>query len=114
MSAVALDPVARGWSVTAVADALGVPRPHLSAMRNRPPPRSRGRPPLPDADLVAQLRALAADLFTNGYRRIHALLRRHTKQAQRAAPKTKCMPRYEGLRAAAQARPHMRGGLALQ
>ena len=38
-TAVALDLIARGRSVSAVADALGIARPHLSAMRNRPPPR---------------------------------------------------------------------------
>jgi putative transposase len=38
--------------VSAVAAALGVSRPHLSS-RQRTAPRRRGRPPLPDAGLVA-------------------------------------------------------------
>ena len=62
--------------MTAVADAVGISRQHLSAMHNRPPPRQRGRPPLPDAELVADIRALVADLPTYGYRRVHAPLRR--------------------------------------
>lgn len=40
-AAVALDFAARGWPVSAVADAFGVDRPHLSAMRNPPPPGRR-------------------------------------------------------------------------
>ena len=64
-------------------------RPHLSAMRNRPPPRPRGRPPLPDADLVADIRALVADLPTYGYRRVHALLRRQAETTGRASPNPK-------------------------
>ena len=35
-TAVALDLVARGWPVSAVAAAIGITRQHLSAMRNRP------------------------------------------------------------------------------
>jgi putative transposase len=61
--------------VSAVADAVGVSRPHLSAMQ-RPKERCRrGRPPLPDANLVADIRRLIVDLPTYGYRRVHALLR---------------------------------------
>ena len=75
--------------MSAVAAALDVARPHLSAMRNQPPPRSRGRPPLPDAELVADIRLLVADLPTYGYRRVHALLRRDAEKAGRAAPNAK-------------------------
>jgi putative transposase len=75
--------------VSTVAEAIGIARPHLSAMRNRPPHRPRGRPPLPDADLVADIRVVIADLPTYGYRRVHALLRRHAKGTGRAAPNVK-------------------------
>ncbi len=69
--------------------ALGVARPHLSAMRNRPPARPRGRPPLRDAELVADIRALVAEVPTYGYRRVHALLRRQAMKTGREAPNQK-------------------------
>ncbi|WP_231731882.1 IS3 family transposase [Sphingomonas sp. CCH5-D11] len=75
--------------MTAIADALGISRQHLSTMHNRPPPRQRGRPPLPDAELVADVHVLGAALPTYGYRRIHALLRRQAQQTGRAATKPK-------------------------
>lgn len=53
--------------MTAAADVLGISRQHLSAMRNRPPPRPKGRPPLPDAKLVVEIGALVAELPTYGY-----------------------------------------------
>jgi putative transposase len=65
--------------VSAVAEAFGVSRQHLSTLRNRPPPCRRGRPPLPDAELVADIRALVAELPTYGYRRVHALPRRQAQ-----------------------------------
>jgi len=75
--------------VSAVAEALGVSRQHLSAMRNRSASRRRGRPPLPDEELVAEIRALIIDLPTYGYRRVHALLRRQAEIDGRKAPNPK-------------------------
>ena len=85
-AAAALDLVAGQWAVSADAEPFGVSRPYLSAMRNRPPPRLRGRPPLPDAELDANMRALVAKLPTYGYRRVHALLRRQAQETGRGAP----------------------------
>lgn len=53
-----------GCSVTVGADALGIASPHLSATRNQPPLRPRGRLQLPDAELVADIRLLVAGLPT--------------------------------------------------
>ena len=75
--------------MSAVAEAVGMSRPHLSAMRRPCEQRRRGRPPLPDAELVADIRRLIADLPTYGYRRVHALLRREAEGNERAAPNPK-------------------------
>jgi putative transposase len=75
--------------VTAVADAIGISRSHLSAMRQPREHRRRGRPPLPDAQLVAEIRLAVADLPTYGYRRVHALLRRQAEGDGRPAPNPK-------------------------
>ena len=75
--------------MSAVADAIGVSRPHLSATQRRGEPRRRGRPPLPDAEMLADIRRLIADLPTYGYRRVHALLRREAEENGRAAPNLK-------------------------
>jgi putative transposase len=64
-------------------------RPHLSAMRRPGEQRRRGRPGLPDTELVADIRRLIADLPTYGYRRVHALLRREAEGNKRAAPNPK-------------------------
>ena len=74
--------------MSAVASALGVSRPHLSS-RQRTAARRRGRPPLPDAELLAAIQALIADLPTYGYRRVHALLRRDAEREGRPVPNVK-------------------------
>jgi putative transposase len=74
--------------VSAVAEALGVSRPHLASSR-QPLGRQRGRPPAPDAELLAAIQALVADLPTYGYRRVHALLRRQAESEGRPAPNVK-------------------------
>lgn len=74
--------------MSAVASALGLSRPNLSS-RHRAAARRRGRPPAPDQELVAAIRALVADLPTYGYRRVHALLRRQAEHDGRPAPNVK-------------------------
>lgn len=75
--------------MSAVANALGVSRQHLSSARRKAAARRRGRPPLPEEELVARIQALIADLPTYGYRRIHALLRRQARNGGPSAPNAK-------------------------
>ena len=44
--------------MSAVANALGVSRQHLSSARRKAAARRRGRPPLPEEELVARIQAL--------------------------------------------------------
>ena len=58
----------------AVAEVIGVSRSNLiERLRDRPKKRL-GRPPLPDDELVADIKAVIAELPTYGYRRVHASL----------------------------------------
>lgn len=71
----------------AVARTLGVAR---SSLEPRPAVLGRrGRPPLPEGELLAQIRAIIATLPTYGYRRVHALLRRQAEDEERAPPNHK-------------------------
>ena len=64
-----------------VADTLGVARSNLAVQAAPERIRQRrGRPPQPEAELVAEIKALIAGQPTYGYRRIHALLRRQRRQ----------------------------------
>ena len=83
--------------MSAVANALGVSRQHLSSARGKAPTRRRGRPPLPEEELVARIQALIADLPTYGYRRIHALLRRQARNGGPSAPDAKRVYRVMNL-----------------
>src|SRR5262249_59987038 len=64
------------FAMTTVAEVIGVSRSNLmERMRERPKKRI-GRRPLPDGKLVAEIKAVIAELPTYGYRRVHAILQR--------------------------------------
>ena len=69
-----------------VAEVIGVSRSNLiDRMRERPKKRI-GRPPLPDDKLVAEIKAVIAELPTYGYRRVHAILKRQALAAGSTQP----------------------------
>ena len=59
-----------------VADVIGVSRSNLAERLQQRAKKQVGRPPLPDEELVAQIKAMIAELPTYGYRRVHAILKR--------------------------------------
>ena len=72
-----------------VAEVIGVFRSNLiERMRERPKKRI-GRPPLPDDKLVAEIKAVIAELPTYGYRRVHAILKRQALAAGLKPPNHK-------------------------
>lgn len=85
-AAAVLDLVATGSTVSAVAEAAGIARPRLSAMRHRSVSRPRVRTPRADVGLVDDIRARDADLATNGYRVVHTLLSRETERTGHERP----------------------------
>lgn len=66
----------RRWSVSAVARALGLSRPHLSAHRAPKEPRGDSSVSAEDAALVARIRAVVDARGSYGYRRVTAMLNR--------------------------------------
>ena len=73
-----------------VAEVIGVSRSNLvERLQQRPPRRRIGRPPLPDEELVAQIKAAIAELPTYGYRRVHAILKRQALAAGLKPPNHK-------------------------
>ncbi len=71
----------------AVAEATGVARSTLQAKPSVP--RRRGRPPLPERELLGEIRAVVAELPTYGYRQVHAVLRRRAEEEGRPSPNHK-------------------------
>jgi len=72
--------------MTTVAEVIGVSRSNLmERMRERPKKRI-GRRPLPDGKLVAEIKAVIAELPTYGYRRVHAILKRQALAAGLTPP----------------------------
>jgi transposase-like protein len=85
--------VARGRPVSAAASKLGLSRQDLSATRRKAPARRRDRPPLPEEEFVEPIHALIDNPPTYGFRRIHALLRRQSRNGGPSATITKRIDR---------------------
>ena len=73
----------------AVAEVIGVSRSNLIERMQDRPKKRLGRPPLPDDELVADIKAVIAELPTYGYRRVHAILKRQALAADRNPPNHK-------------------------
>jgi putative transposase len=72
-----------------VADVIGLARSNLAERAKHGEPKPVGRPPQPDEALVAEIKAVIADLPTYGYRRVHAILRRRAMAEGRQPPNHK-------------------------
>ena len=66
--------------MSAVCSTLEVARSNIAEQVAGRPSNHRGRPPLPDADLVEAIKAIIGSLPTYGYRRVHALLVRQAQE----------------------------------
>ncbi len=66
-----------------VAEVIGVSRSNLIERLQERPKTRIGRPPLPDNELVASIKAVIAALPTYGYRRVNAILKRQALAAGR-------------------------------
>jgi putative transposase len=59
-----------------ICETIGVARSNVAARAAGRTPRRRGRPPLPEDELLAEIRTVIADLPSYGYARVWAVLRR--------------------------------------
>jgi len=76
--------------VKTIADALGVARSSLvTQARAAARHRRRGRRPQPEAELLAEIKETIAGQPTYGYRRVHALIRRHRRERGEATVNVK-------------------------
>jgi putative transposase len=72
-----------------VCETLSVSRSNVSEQMITKVVKPRGRPPLPDKELVDQIKAVIGELPTYGYRRVHAILRRRALASDAAWPNAK-------------------------
>ena len=72
-----------------VAEVIGVSRSNLIERMRKRAKKRIGRPPLPDDKLVAEIKAVIAELPTYGYRRVHAILKRQALAAGLTPPNHK-------------------------
>lgn len=71
-----------------IAEVLGMARSNFAA-KTSVAPRRRGRPPQAEAELLAEIKQVIAGQPTYGYRRVHALIRRHRRDKGGAAVNVK-------------------------
>jgi len=72
-----------------VAETLGVARSNLAERTAGRPPKRRGRPPAPEGEVAAAIKALIAEMPTYGDRRVHAILKRQALAEGRPPPNHK-------------------------
>jgi putative transposase len=72
-----------------VAEMIGVSRSNLVERLRARAKKGIGRPPLPDDELVAEIKAVIAELPTYAYRRVHAIPERQALAAGRKPPNHK-------------------------
>ena len=72
-----------------VAEVIGVSRSNLIERTRERAKKRIGWPPLPDDKLVAEIKAVIAELPTYGYRRVHAILKRQALAAGLKPPNHK-------------------------
>jgi putative transposase len=75
--------------VKSVAEVIGVSRSNLAERLQGHSQKRIGRPPLPDDELVAQIKAVIGELPSYGYRRVHAVLKRRALAAGLKPPNHK-------------------------
>lgn len=75
--------------MSAVCATLEVARSNIAEQAAGRPRKRRGRPPRPDEDLVAAIKAIIGSLPSYGYRRVHALLVRQAQEQGQAPPNHK-------------------------
>lgn len=80
-----------------VSDVLGVARSNLIEQKKDRPPKRMGRPPRPDGELLAEIKAVIAEMPTYGYRRVWAVLRRNAQTNGRPSPNHKRVHRVMKL-----------------
>ncbi|WP_409566464.1 DDE-type integrase/transposase/recombinase [Rhizobium leguminosarum] len=86
---VAVALVSGPFSMTAVCETLDVARSNIAERVKQCASNVRGRLPLADHEPVDEIKAIIDDMPTNGYRRVHAILRRNASRENRPGPNAK-------------------------